>query len=699
MLPHLLTAILPLADDPSTDEAVAQAVDIAQLLLAVVIGMVVGALIAVVFNLIIRAITRRSVLTAGLLRRVRVPGYIMMMGWGAYFATTVALSMQGLSDTSNTVWVQIARHVLLIICILLTTWALYSCTWLIEDAARRRQKLDLGNANRFETQAQVLRRLLQVVVIIIGICGVLFTFPGAQQALGTLLASAGVLGVVAGLAAQSTLGNVFAGLQLAFTDAIRVGDVVVAGPKAESGAIEEITLTYVVVRVWDERRLIMPSTEFTTKAFENWTRRAAKQLGTVELRLNWNAPMALLRQKVEQLLLATDLWDGRTWNVQMTESDQDTVTVRILVSAADSGHLWDLRCYLRENLIAWINTDEQWARPAQRIQPLDTVVVQDDRSREDVARLARELSDIANTDPGAGTGGAPASAANTDGITPTLGFEDPETADAVHAARLHAARRKAKKARRRSLFERQAEKSRGLDGAPDGAAGAGAGVRAGAGAGGSGPGKLGALPVSSAASPADIAPSQTHIFTMTEQAELANRYDLTSVDPRTGAPAPGAQDRPSADSVVMQTRPAVPDGASVTRDPAKPITAETAVAPPPPPPAASAVPGASAAPPTGGGAHSAGRAPDDDPSQTATGNQGERLFSGDPEAEKRGQVFSGPGEDVIAEREATAQFRAQRDKAIPPEPPSTPVQGVQGVPGVAVPTEAGSPSDGDASDS
>ena len=113
----------------------------------------------------------------------------------------------------------------------------------------------------------------------------------------------------------------FAGLQLAFTDAIRVGDVVVAGDKHETGSVEEITLSYVVVRIWDERRLIIPCRYFTQTPFENWTRRAAAQLGTVELKLDWSAPMTLIRTKVEQLLTSTDLWDGRTWGVQITDSD------------------------------------------------------------------------------------------------------------------------------------------------------------------------------------------------------------------------------------------------------------------------------------------------------------------------------------------------------------------------------------------
>ena len=157
-----------------------------------------------------------------------------------------------------------------------------------------------------------------MIILLVGTVAMIGTFDAARQVMTTVLASAGVISVIFGLAAQQTLGNVFAGLQLAFTDAIRMGDVVIASDKQETGSVEEITLSYVVVRIWDERRLIIPCRYFTQTPFENWTRRAAAQLGTVELKLDWSAPMTLIRAKVEKLLAATDLWDGRTWAVQIT---------------------------------------------------------------------------------------------------------------------------------------------------------------------------------------------------------------------------------------------------------------------------------------------------------------------------------------------------------------------------------------------
>src|SRR3712207_3167437 len=165
------------------------------------------------------------------------------------------------------------------------------------------------------------------------------TFPGARAAGTSLFASAGVLSVVAGLAAQSSLANVFAGLQLAFTDAMRGDDVVVVG--GERGRIEEITMTYIVVHLWDDRRLILPSTYFTTTPFQNWTRRQADLLGTVEMDLDWSVPVDEMRQELTRLLEASDLWDGRVGVLQVTEATGGYVRVRALASARDAPTLFD----------------------------------------------------------------------------------------------------------------------------------------------------------------------------------------------------------------------------------------------------------------------------------------------------------------------------------------------------------------------
>ncbi len=463
-----------IADPQSGAEAaVATTIDFTLLILGPIVSAFVGVIVSVVMSALLRKAFAKAATASSILARVRRPGHFTFAAWGAWAGLGIALVNPNLSDWNGTSITTFLMHVLLILALACLTWMAYAAAWVFEDAAKARQESDQGRSRRFETQAQVLRRFTQGIVVVVGVVAIIGTFEVARQAMTTVLASAGVLSVIAGLAAQQTLGNVFAGLQLAFTDAIRVGDVVVAGDKQETGSVEEITLSYVVVRIWDERRLIIPCRYFTQTPFENWTRRAAAQLGTVELKLDWSAPMTLIRTKVEQLLTSTDLWDGRTWGVQITDSDEYTVTVRVLVSAKNSGHLSDLRAYLREQLISWIVAEEPWARPAQRIEPRQTVTVEQDMSRERIARLAAELAGISGTNEavaatgvspahpvagertsaGSATGGAASAAgAMPAGVSPK---------DPAHAARMVAARRKAKRARRRAMADRQRELAEG----------------------------------------------------------------------------------------------------------------------------------------------------------------------------------------------------------------------------------------------
>ena len=463
-----------IADPQSGAEAaVVTTIDFTLLILGPIVGAFVGVVISVVMSALLRKAFAKAATASSILARVRRPGHFTFAAWGAWAGLGIALVNPNLSDWNGTSITTFLMHVLLILALACLTWMAYAAAWVFEDAAKARQESDQGRSRRFETQAQVLRRFTQGIVVVVGVVAIIGTFEVARQAMTTVLASAGVLSVIAGLAAQQTLGNVFAGLQLAFTDAIRVGDVVVAGDKHETGSVEEITLSYVVVRIWDERRLIIPCRYFTQTPFENWTRRAAAQLGTVELKLDWSAPMTLIRTKVEQLLTSTDLWDGRTWGVQITDSDEYTVTVRVLVSAKNSGHLSDLRAYLREQLISWIVTEEPWARPAQRIEPREPVTVNKDMSRERIARLAAELAGISGTNeavaatgvtpahPVAGERTAAGSATGGAAYAPGAMPAGVSPKDPAHAARMVAARRKAKRARRRAMADRQRELAEG----------------------------------------------------------------------------------------------------------------------------------------------------------------------------------------------------------------------------------------------
>ena len=456
--------------------AVATTIDLTLLILGPIVGAFVGVVVSIVLSIVGRKALAKSSMASSILARVRRPGHFTFAAWGAWIGLGIALVNPHLSDWEGSAITAVLMRVLLIISIGCLTWMGYAAAWVFEDAAKARQTADQGRSRRFETRAQVLRRFTQGLIVVIGVVAAIGTFEAARHAMTTILASAGVISVIFGLAAQQTLGNVFAGLQLAFTDAIRVGDVVVAGEKKETGSVEEITLSYVVVHIWDERRLIIPCRYFTQTPFENWTRRASAQLGTVELKLDWSAPMALIRAKVEQLLNSTDLWDGRTWGVQVTDSTENTVTVRVLVSAKNSGHLSDLRAYMREQLISWIVSEQPWARPVQRIEPRQTVTVEQDMSQERIARLAAELAGISGTnEDGAATGtsashtGMPASAgeqsgAATGGAASAISASGAASAapkDPVHAARMVAARRKAKRARRRAMADRQRELAEG----------------------------------------------------------------------------------------------------------------------------------------------------------------------------------------------------------------------------------------------
>ena len=238
-----------------------------------------------------------------------------------------------------------------------------------EELTLARFPIDMADnrrARRVRTQVSLLRRLTVAAIITLVIATMLLTLPGARQAGATILASAGVLGIVAGLAAQSSLSNLFAGLQLAFTDAIRVDDVVVV--EKEWGRIEEITLTYVVVHVWDDRRLILPSTYFTTTPFQNWTRKESAVLGAIDLDVDWRVPLDELRIELDRALRASELWDERVGILQVTDAVGSFVRLRVLVSGVDGPTVFDLRCEIREALVSFLQRTHAEALPRVRVE-------------------------------------------------------------------------------------------------------------------------------------------------------------------------------------------------------------------------------------------------------------------------------------------------------------------------------------------
>lgn len=274
--------------------------------------------------------------------------------------------------TADAEWRRNVDHGLTIALIGSVAWLAIAVLLIIETMVLTRYRVDVADnrrARRLRTQVILARRIGVALIAIVALGSIMLTFP-AIQALGAgLLASAGVISIVAGLAAQTSLVNVFAGIQLAFTDAIRVDDVVVVVQK-EWGRIEEITLTYVVVHIWDDRRLILPSTYFTTTPFENWTRRQSEVMGTVEFDLDWRAPVEAMRAELKRVLATTELWDKRVGILQITDATAGFVRVRILVSAGDSASLFDLRCLIREELVLFLQQEYPTALPHVRLESM-----------------------------------------------------------------------------------------------------------------------------------------------------------------------------------------------------------------------------------------------------------------------------------------------------------------------------------------
>jgi small-conductance mechanosensitive channel len=240
------------------------------------------------------------------------------------------------------------------------------------------------DARRVLTQAKVLSRSAMVLVLLAGTAMALMTFPGARQFGASLLASAGVLGIIGGLAARPVFSNLIAGLQLALAQPIRIDDVLIV--KGEWGRVEEITGTYVVLKIWDERRLIVPLQWFIENPFENWTRTSSQILGTVFLYLDFAMPMDPLRAELERVVHAAPEWDKRVCGLQVTDATDRTLQVRLLVSAASAGAAFDLRCKVRESMLAFVAREYPQCLP--RVRLLDGQAPQDAAMSWDQARAA-----------------------------------------------------------------------------------------------------------------------------------------------------------------------------------------------------------------------------------------------------------------------------------------------------------------------
>lgn len=324
------------------------------------IGVGSAVLVALVVHVALRLAGRRLAWARTLVAEARRPFWALLLLGGLWAGAAPTLKA--------TNWWPTAVHLFTIGVIATIAWLLVALVSYVADLALGRHRIDIPNntvARRLRTQTMIMRRLVTALVIVIAIGAALFTFNAVRALGASILASAGIISVVAGLAAQSVLANMFAGIQLVFSNALRVDDVIVA--ENEWGRVEEITLSYVVLRLWDDRRLVLPCTYFTTTPYQNWTRQGSELLGSVEFDLDWRVSPSRMRDHLKTVLAETPLFDGRTSVLQVTDATHGTVRVRILATAKDAPTLWDLRCYVREAMLLWIQNEMPDAAPAQRV--------------------------------------------------------------------------------------------------------------------------------------------------------------------------------------------------------------------------------------------------------------------------------------------------------------------------------------------
>ncbi|MDT0346506.1 mechanosensitive ion channel family protein [Streptomyces litchfieldiae] len=227
---------------------------------------------------------------------------------------------------------------------------------------------DQARVRQFRTQLVMIRRVITTLLAVVATAvTMLLVFPDLRALGASMLASAGVIGIIAGVAAQSMLSNLFAGLQVAFGDSVRIGDTVVVD--GEWGTVEEISLAFLTVRIWDDRRLTMPVSYFNSKPYENWSRGGHEITGTVFLHLDHTTPVGELRKRLQEFLLDRQDWDGRHWSLVVTDTTPSTIEVRAAMSSRNADNSWTLRCAVREELIAWLRDNHPYALPRIATSP------------------------------------------------------------------------------------------------------------------------------------------------------------------------------------------------------------------------------------------------------------------------------------------------------------------------------------------
>jgi small-conductance mechanosensitive channel len=311
------------------------------------------------FRLLTRLIEGKDLLWRSLVSRLERVVRLAMLVAALSFGATIA----PLTDLQSAT----VRHTLLIFFIVLVAWMAKIVKHIWMTVYLRRFKLDAEDnllARKHVTQTRIMERIADLLIVVVAISACMMTFDAVRQYGVSLLASAGVAGIVIGLALQPVLKNLFAGIQLAITQPIRIDDALLV--EGEWGKVEEITSTYVVVQLWDWRRLILPLSYFIENPFQNWTRESSALIGTVMIYLDYSVPLEVIRRKVEEIAKGSPLWDRRVVNIAVTDFREAVMEIRILVSASNSGRTFDLRCEVREKLIDFIQREYPAALPRMR---------------------------------------------------------------------------------------------------------------------------------------------------------------------------------------------------------------------------------------------------------------------------------------------------------------------------------------------
>lgn len=328
---------------------------------AVLIGLLVSALFNRVANRVLRRRSEHLPLGGELLRRLPAPFRLFVPLVFVY--ATLPLVRPRLGADAGAI-LDGALHVMIVVSL---AWLVIAVLFAGEEAVVTHYTIDTPNnlkARRIVTQVRILRRIATTVVVVVAV-GLAFLQYETFRELGTgILASAGIIGIVVGIAAQRTLADLIAGIQIALTQPIRVDDIVIV--EGEFGWVEEITLTYVVVRVWDRRRVVMPITHFIEKPFQNWTRTSTDLIGSVFLHVDYRAPVEDVRIELQRVVEASDYWDGDVCALQVTDTSERSIELRAIASAENAPQLWELRCEIRESLISYLRDHHPDALPVVR---------------------------------------------------------------------------------------------------------------------------------------------------------------------------------------------------------------------------------------------------------------------------------------------------------------------------------------------